>query len=80
MTEEPRIDAAIAATEHWLEYLEDLHARIARRFRRPEVKKRIRHYLAGLLAEIRRKNGWQMAEAIGETQPRGTQRILHGSC
>jgi hypothetical protein len=57
MAEEPRINAAIAATEHWLEYLEDLHARIARRFRRPEVKKRIRHYLAGLLAEIRRKNG-----------------------
>ncbi len=79
MAEEPRIDAAISATEHWSEYLEDLHARIARRFRRPEVKKRIRHYLAGLLAEIRRKNGWQMAEAIGETQPRGTQRILNGS-
>ena len=80
MAEQPRIDAAIAATEHWLDYLEDLHARIARRFRRPEVRKRIRHYLAGLLAEIRRKNGWQMAEAIGETQPRGTQRILNGSC
>ena len=80
MAEQPRIDAAIAATEHWLDYLEDLHARMARRFRRPEVRKRIRHYLAGLLAEIRRKNGWQMAEAIGETQPRGTQRILNGSC
>ena len=52
MAEQPRIDAAIAATEHWLDYLEDLHARIARRFRRPEVRKRIRHYLAGLLAEI----------------------------
>jgi hypothetical protein len=54
MAEEPRIKAAITATEHWLEYLEDLHTRIARRFRRPEVKRRIRHYLAGLLAEVRR--------------------------
>jgi len=79
MAEEPRVDAAISATEHWLEYLEDLHVRISRRFRRPEVKERLRHYLAGLLTEIRRKNGWQMAEAIGETQPRGTQRILNGS-
>jgi hypothetical protein len=41
MAEEPRIDAVISATEHWSEYLEDLHARIAHRFRRPEVKKRI---------------------------------------
>jgi SRSO17 transposase len=32
-----------------------------------------------LLAEIRRKNGWQMAEAIGEAQPRSTQRILNGT-
>jgi SRSO17 transposase len=79
MAEEPRVGATTSATEHWLGYLEDLHTRIAGRFRRPEVKQRVRHYLAGLLAEIRRKNSWQMAELIGEAQPRGTQRILGGS-
>ncbi len=79
MAEVPRVDAAILATEHWLEYLEDLNARVSHRFRRPEVRERVRRYLVGLLDEIRRKNGWQMAEAIGETQPRGTQRILNGS-
>lgn len=79
MAEAPRVDAATSATERWSGYLEDLHTRIAPRFRRPEVKERVRRYLAGLLAEIGRKNSWQMAEAIGEAQPRATQRILGGS-
>jgi hypothetical protein len=56
MAEEPRVGATTSATEHWLGYLEDLHTRIAGRFRRPEVKQRVRYYLAGLLAESRRKN------------------------
>jgi SRSO17 transposase len=43
------------------------------------LKERVRPYLGRLLAEIGRKNSWQMAEVIGETQPRGTQRILGGS-
>jgi SRSO17 transposase len=67
------------AVGQWSVYLDDLHARIARRFRRPEVRERVRRYLTGLLIEIRRKNGWQMAEAIGDAQPRGTQRILGGA-
>jgi SRSO17 transposase len=79
MTEEPRVGAQTSATKHWSGYLEDLHTRIARRFRRAEVEERVRRYLGGLLAEIRRKSSWQMAEVIGEAQPRGTQRILGGS-
>ena len=47
-------------------YLEELHARIAHRFLRPEVRERLRRYLSGLLGDVRRKNGLQMAEAIGE--------------
>ncbi len=37
---------------------------------------RVRRYLAGLLARVERKNGWQMAEAIGDTGPQGVQRLL----
>ncbi len=65
--------------EQWSAHLDDLHSRIAHRFRRPEVRERVRRYLTGLLGEIRRKNGWQMAQTIGETQPRATQRILDGT-
>ena len=55
---------------------ERLHQRIAHRFGRVEVRARMRHYLAGLLARVQRKNGWQLAEAIGEVGPQGVQRLL----
>jgi len=59
--------------------LDDLHARIAPRFRRPEVSARVRRYLDGLLARIGRKNGWQLAEALGERTPDGVQRLLNAA-
>jgi SRSO17 transposase len=40
------------------------------------VRERAGRYLAGLLGRVERKNGWQLAEAIGETEPRGVQRLL----
>lgn len=73
-------DAMSLALEDWPEYLKDLHTRIARCFRRPEVGERVRRSLVGLLDDVRRKNSWQMAESMGEFQPRGTQRVLGGSC
>jgi len=63
--------------EQWSTYLDELHARIAHRFLRPEVSDRARRYLSGLLGEVRRKNSWQMAEAIGEARPRGVQHLLN---
>jgi SRSO17 transposase len=62
--------------ERWSAYLEELHARIAPRFLRPEVRARAYRYLTGLLADVRPKNAWQMAEAIGEARPRGVQHLL----
>src|SRR4029453_14756723 len=44
--------------------------------RRAEVRARARRYLAGLLGRAERKNGWQLAEEIGERHPRGVQRLL----
>lgn len=61
---------------HWSERLAELHARIAHRFRRPEVRARAHRYLAGLLNRVERKNGWQLAEASGEQHPRSVQRLL----
>jgi len=60
------------AREAW----ERLQERIAHRFGRVEARVRIRRYLAGLLARVERKNGWQLAEVIGETGPQGVQRLL----
>ena len=69
--------AGSKAIERWSTHLEELHARIAHRFLRPEVNQRAYRYLTGLLADVRRKNGWQMAEAIGEARPRGVQHFLN---
>jgi SRSO17 transposase len=60
----------------WIDAVADLHGRIAHRFARSEVRDRARRYLVGLLERVERKNGWQLAEAIGETGPRGVQRLL----
>jgi len=63
----------------WSQRLEELHERIARRFARSEARERVRRYLVGLLGRVERKNGWQLAEAIGETDPQGVQRLLNSA-
>jgi SRSO17 transposase len=67
------------AIEGWRAGLEALSARIARRFRRSEVRGRVRRYLAGLLERVERKNGWQLAEHLGEAGPQGVQRLLNAA-
>ena len=39
----------------------------------------MRPYLMRLLADIRRKNGWQMVEAIGESRPQGAQHLSNAA-
>src|SRR3954452_2267894 len=68
-----------AAVGRWSETLEELHGRIAHRFARSEARERAKRFLLGLLGRIERKNGWQMAEAIGETDPQGVQRLLNAA-
>ena len=65
--------AQIAA---WQEGLAVLQERIAPRFVRPEVRERAGRYLAGLLGSVERRNGWQLAEQLGERSPDGVQRLL----
>ena len=72
-------ESAPDAVGGWAEGLTALHARIAGRFARPEVRARARRYLAGLLGRVERKNGWQLAEALGEPGPHGVQRLLNAA-
>lgn len=60
----------------WQEALTGLQDRIAPRFGRSEVRHRAGRYLAGLLEPLERRNGWQLAEALGEATPDGVQRLL----
>ncbi len=68
-----------AAIGRWSETLDDLVTRIAHRFRRVEVRERARRYPVGLLDRVERKNGWQLAEAIGEMGAKGAQRLLNAA-
>jgi SRSO17 transposase len=45
-------------------------------FRRAEAHRHAVDYLRGLLADVERKNGWQLAEYAGYAHPRGIQRVL----
>lgn len=65
--------AQIAA---WRDDLSALQTRLAPRFGRPEVRARAGKYVAGLLDPLERRNGWQLAEALGERSPDGVQRLL----
>ncbi|MDQ4002011.1 MAG: IS701 family transposase [Actinomycetota bacterium] len=68
-----------SAVRRWSEALEELHGRIAHRFARSEARERVQRYLRGLLGRAERKNGWQLAEAIGEADPQGVQRLLNAA-
>ena len=56
-----------------------LHRRIGNRFARSEARERVKRYLIGLLGRVECKNGWQMAEAMGEHDPQGVQRLLNAA-
>jgi SRSO17 transposase len=63
----------------WRGGLDALHGRIAHHFRRAEARERAKRYLAGLLDRVERKNGWQLAEHLGEAGPQGVQRLLNAA-
>ena len=68
--------AAVVPIADWQRDLDALHARVGVRFKRPEVRARAGRYLAGLLGPVERRNGWQLAEQIGEAAPDGVQRLV----
>jgi len=64
-------------TEAWVSALDGLAVRIAPRFTRSEARRRAKAYLQGLLGPAERKNGWQVAEAVGDVTPYGVQQFLY---
>ncbi|MCA9258302.1 MAG: IS701 family transposase, partial [Planctomycetales bacterium] len=56
--------------------LDRVAADIGPLFSRSEARFRARRYLAGLTSELRRKNAWQLAEAVGDATPYGFQNLL----
>jgi len=63
--------------EQWQEEFEQFHARFADLFERSESREQAKKYLRGLLAQVERKNGWQVAEVVGDPLPDRMQRLLY---
>jgi SRSO17 transposase len=61
----------------WEESFEAFHERFADLFARRESREQMGKYLRGLLAGVERKNGWQVAEALGDATPDRMQRLLY---
>src|SRR5918995_2379668 len=68
--------ADIEEVQAWAAGLDGLHARFAGGSPRAEPRQRALAYLRGLLGNVGRKNGWQLAEHAGERTPDGMQRLL----
>lgn len=62
--------------EAWAQELNIVRTRIGARFERSEPRERAVRYIQGLMSDIPRKNGWQLAEYMGEATPDGMQRLL----
>src|SRR6185503_4106403 len=60
----------------WREELGALQVRLGALFVRAEPRRQAGLYLEGLLSAAKRKNGWQLAEHLGDARPWRTQRVL----
>lgn len=54
-------------------------SRIGRRFGRRECRERAVGYMTALVAPLERKNGWQIAEELGEATPDNVQHLLRAA-
>jgi SRSO17 transposase len=62
--------------ERWADELAGVGERLAPHFARSEPRQRAVGYVRALLSTTERKNGWQLAEHLGDPTPDGVQHLL----
>jgi SRSO17 transposase len=67
---------SVTSVFDWRSELDELRARLGGLFGRAEPRRQAGLYLEGLLSAVERKNGWQLAEHLGDARPWRTQRLL----
>lgn len=70
-------DVTTADLAEWDRELGCLVKRMHPLFFRVESKRHAEQYLRGLLSPLARKNGWTIAEYVGEPEPKALQRFLN---
>ena len=63
----------------WMGRLEELLGRVGPAFTSRLGRERAELYVRGLLANVERKNGWQLAEQAGEATPYAMQQFIYRS-
>lgn len=69
-------DVSETEVRRWAHELDRMSEAIASRFGRPEVRQRAPQYVLGLIARVDRKNGWQLAEYLGDETPKNLQHFI----
>jgi SRSO17 transposase len=72
----PSANSSTSPEEVWAAAFNELGQRIRHAFVRPEAYQRALAYVQGLMSMVERKNGWQVAEEIGEVTPYAMQHLL----
>jgi SRSO17 transposase len=72
-------DGAVTSADldEWEREFDAMMARLRSLFYRTESKKHAEQYVRGLLSPLARKNGWTIAEYVGEPEPKALQRLLN---
>ena len=76
MTFSPPASPSSSPEEVWTTALNRLSQQIRQHFVRPESHQLVLAYMQGLMSGASRKNGWQIAEEVGETTPYAIQHML----
>lgn len=66
----------VAQVRAWADEVAAVGERFGRHFARSEPRRRAVGYVRGLLSGTERKNGWQLAEHLGDATPDGVQHLL----
>ncbi len=61
----------------WSSSFEAFFEAFASLFQRSETRESVQQYLRGLLADVKRKNTWQISEKLGLSTAHGLQRVLN---
>lgn len=72
----PSVPTQFDEVSKWANEFDALVERIGPHFARTEARVRARDYIQGLLSPVERKNGWQLAEQVGNQTPYGIQNLL----
>ncbi len=72
----PSSSPSSSPQEVWTAAFNELGQRIRQYFVRPEPYRRTLAYMQGLMSPVERKNGWQVAEEVGEATPYAMQQLL----